>query len=122
VKQTGEWMAPNREQGYRTTFRRDGIEIAAGHRRNASWRLSLALTGYGYEDELRALPAAEPVALNDRVEYRRGPVTEWYVNRPGGLEQGFTIMEPATRGSGPMVLAMSAAGAEGRGRDSRSVP
>jgi hypothetical protein len=29
----------------------------------------------------------------NRVEYGRGPVTEWYVNGPLGVEQGFTVKE-----------------------------
>ena len=35
--------------------------------------------------------AVEPVADGRRVEYRRGSLTEWYVNDAQGLEQGFTI-------------------------------
>ena len=52
------------------------------------------MTGYGYEGDVRPLEPAEPQAEKERVEYRRGPVTEWYVNRPGGLEQGFELEEP----------------------------
>jgi len=33
-----------------------------------------------------------PVRVSaDRVEYRRGNITEWYKNNPLGLEQGFTV-------------------------------
>ncbi len=32
-----------------------------------------------------------------RVEYRRGDLTEWYVNDERGLEQGFTIASPPVR-------------------------
>jgi hypothetical protein len=40
-----------------------------------------------------ALAAADtvPTSLRNRVTYRRGDVTEWYVNGPAGLEQGFTL-------------------------------
>src|SRR2546425_8811908 len=78
-------VAPNREQGYGTTFRPSGIEIARQAKTGASWRLALTVTGYGYASELRPLDAPEPVTEKERVEYRRGPVSEWYVNRPGGL-------------------------------------
>ena len=27
----------------------------------------------------------------NRIEYRRGNLTEWYVNQPEGVEQGFTL-------------------------------
>ena len=32
-----------------------------------------------------------PQATANRVEYRRGALTEWYVNGPLGLEQGLTL-------------------------------
>jgi len=37
------------------------------------------------------LSTASPRANHNRVEYRRGPLPEWYVNGPLGLEQGFTV-------------------------------
>jgi len=86
-------VAANRGQRYRTTFRRNGIEIASKPVPGQDWRLGVSVTGFGYEGDVRPLPSAEPVAEKGRVEYRRGPVTEWYENRPGGLEQGFTIAE-----------------------------
>ena len=49
-----------------------------------------------------------PTATANRVEYRRGPITEWYVNGPFGLEQGFTLAaRPQPRGRGPLVLRLS---------------
>ncbi|MGH3430532.1 MAG: FG-GAP repeat protein, partial [Mycobacteriales bacterium] len=59
---------------------------------SAHW--SLAARGYGYGDALVPLSGAAPQASANRVEYRRGAVTEWYVNGPMGLEQGFTLSEP----------------------------
>jgi len=38
-----------------------------------------------------ALPDREPQVSGQRVEFHRGPVVEWFENRPEGLEQGFTI-------------------------------
>src|SRR5262245_7895893 len=98
-------VAANRKQGYRTKFRREGIEIAGGDR-ETPWRLSLALTGYGHEGDVRPLPDAEPVVSNGRTEYRRGPLTEWYVNRPEGLEQAFVLKRPPPRGTGLVALDM----------------
>ena len=47
---------------------------------------------------------------NDRVELLRGDLDEWYVNRPNGLEQGFTIPRPP-EGDGPLVVAGRFSGA-----------
>ncbi len=103
-------VAANRQQRYRTTFRRDGIEIASKPVPGQEWRLAVSLTGFGYEGDLRPLPVAEPVAEKGRVEYRRGPVTEWYENRPSGLEQGFTIAEPPMRRDQRLELVMTVDG------------
>ena len=99
--------ASNRRQAYRTTFRREGIEIAP-QSPSASWRLGLSVIGYGYQGDIRPVKATEPRAHEERVEYRRGPVTEWYVNRPRGLEQGFELKEPHhPRRAGPLIVAMA---------------
>ena len=99
--------AANRRQGYRTTFRHDGIEIVP-QSNTAAWRLGVSVTGY--EGDVRRVQPAEPEAEKDRVEYRRGPVTEWYVNRPGGLEQGFELQPPEGPLARPLVITMAARG------------
>ena len=102
--------ARNARQRYGATFRRGSVELAAHSSVPDPWRLGLAVTGYGYEGDLRPLPGAVPEARADQVEYRRGPVTERYVNRPLGLEQTFELAQPATRHERPLVLAMAVAG------------
>ena len=42
--------------------------------------------------------------------YARGPVREWYVNGPLGLEQGFTIPHRLPGGSGPLALSLAVGG------------
>ena len=37
---------------------------------------------------------ASLVVIENRIEYRRGPMTEWYVNERRGIEQGFTLVAP----------------------------
>jgi hypothetical protein len=46
----------------------------------------------------------------NRVSYRRGGLTEWYLNGPLGLEQGFTL-ERRPAGVGSLTLAVRADGA-----------
>jgi uncharacterized repeat protein (TIGR01451 family) len=101
--------ALNRAQGYDTTFTAGGIEITSRGAGDA-WTMAVSVTGYGYEGEVRALPEAEPAVGRERVEYRRGRLTEWYVNGPRGLEQGFDIEEPEVRGRGPLVVEMAVGG------------
>ena len=52
------------------------------------------------------------IGTGNRVEYRRGDLTEWYVNGSQGLEQGFTLAHrPGTDGEGePLVIALGVSG------------
>jgi hypothetical protein len=87
------------------TFGRDGIVVDA----NAG-RLELRLEAMGNGSRLYAAPAARPTATENRVEYRRGRLTEWYINGPLGLEQGFTIARPLAESRGPLTLAFAVSG------------
>ncbi|MDD5677606.1 MAG: choice-of-anchor D domain-containing protein [Kiritimatiellae bacterium] len=55
----------------------------------------------------RALPQdVKPTAQGARLEYGRGSVTEWFVNRESGLEQGFTILRELSDLSYPSDLQL----------------
>ena len=83
-----------------------GIEVRSGRA-----RLHLSLSGYGYGGELRALPMATLRAQSNRVVYGRGGLSEWYVNGPLGLEQGFTLpAAPAGRRTGTLEIALAVSG------------
>jgi hypothetical protein len=82
---------------------RQGVVVRTG---GDSWGLSLQ--GYGYGDALNPLHAVAPHAKQNLVEFKRGPLTEWYANGPMGLEQGFTIAKRPGRSNGqPLTLAMA---------------
>jgi trimeric autotransporter adhesin len=88
------------------TFTATGVEFARGTNR---W--TLALSGYGRGDSLHPTHAAGPSGRANRVEYQRGALTEWYVNGPIGLEQGFTLERaPADANGGPVTLAFRVSG------------
>ncbi|MCF8056687.1 MAG: FG-GAP repeat protein [Desulfocapsa sp.] len=58
---------------------------------------SLSLSRYGYGETLSTVQAAGPHGQKNRVELQRGPITEWYVNGPLGLQQGFTLTQRPQR-------------------------
>jgi hypothetical protein len=63
----------------------------------AGFRLSLV----GWGDGAAAItvePASEAVHDGARVEYVRGPVSEWYEHGEAGMMQGFTIAQPPAPG------------------------
>ena len=89
-----------------TDFRTHGIEVTRG-----SMHWGMALRGYGRDVELQSTDKVAPVANLNRVEYRRGPLTEWYVNGPAGVEQGFTFKDAPVRREGkPLTIALALSG------------
>ncbi len=115
----GALRAQNPAQGLRAAFTRQGMEVRTGG--GTHWRL--ALGGYGYGDRLEKVREAVPQSRANRVEYRRGPLVEWYVNGPAGLEQGFTLAAPpgsaasgtrdtghGTPNSSPLTIALEIGG------------
>jgi hypothetical protein len=76
-----------------------------------SWQLALKLTGYGTPEKVEPVAVATVVATGaNRLEYRRGALTEWYENRPEGLEQGFTLAAPPQPGAKTVVLDLAVYG------------
>lgn len=113
------YQAPNRAQNLRTYFTPTGIQVVRRTESVPGWQWSLHLTGYGYAGEVKAVDEAKLVVSENRIEYRRGGVIEWYVNDEKGLEQGFTLAGPPESNGGKtkseIVLEMAVAGElEGR--------
>ncbi|WP_165248857.1 beta strand repeat-containing protein [Paludisphaera soli] len=75
-----------------------------------AWSLSVA--GIGYGSATRPLGAATATAAANRVEYDYGGVTQWFVNGPLGLQQGFTLAErPAgAAAGGPLTIDLDLGG------------
>ncbi len=86
VAQGTGFHADNPQHALAADFTAEGVLV---HTDETRW--NLALSGYGYGNALSAVAAVAPQAGDNRVEYRRGALTEWYVNGPLGLEQGFTL-------------------------------
>ena len=101
----GTVWAANDAQGYTTRFTTRGIRLRP---RGTEIEVELALSGYGYA-RMQAVEPAEPQAEGNRVEFDRGALTEWYLNRPAGLEQGFTLARPPAEGRGAKPLRLELA-------------
>lgn len=88
----GNWRAHTPGQRYSTTFGPDGpnLEVQDGERHHTvGFRFRSAMV----DGQPVATQSPEQLAEANRMSYQRGGLTEWYVNRPEGLEQGFTIDE-----------------------------
>ena len=95
----------NPDHGVSADFTSAGVRFRLG---TSKW--ALTLQGHGYGDRLLEARAVAPTANANRVEYRRAALTEWYVNGPIGLEQGFTLQEAPGQANGPLTLAFTVAG------------
>ena len=74
-------------------------------------RLGIGLSAVGYPGALRRVDPVTPTMEQNRVIYSYPGVSEWYVNGPLGIEQGFTLARaPSSRATGPLTLAMSVSG------------
>ena len=113
----GAYQAPNRANNLRTYFTEAGIVVIPRHA--PTWEWGLTLTHYGYEGALQSVTAAELEITDNRISYQRGNVTEWYINDKRGLEQGFTITSPPSKGrtlkglssrQSPLVLELDVSG------------
>ncbi len=88
------WHAPNRSHNLRTYFTDEGIRVVPRTASESSWEWSLSLIGYGRGETVSTVE--EPILSPDenRINYDRGDIVEWYINDRRGLEQGFTLAEP----------------------------
>jgi hypothetical protein len=101
------WQAANRAHNLRTDFSEAGIRVVPLGEPQPSWDWGLSLVAYGYEGAIAPVAEAELKVAGNRAEYRRGALTEWYVNDSRGLEQGFTLSEPPGQGQrGTLVLEL----------------
>ena len=98
------WRAINPAQAMCGTFGRRGVRVDG-----EDWELGLTLGSFGRREGMVQVSPTEPAVRGRRVEFRRGDLTEWYVNEPRGLEQGFTLTA-APPGEGPLVLELSIEG------------
>src|SRR5260370_6607086 len=99
----GNFHAKNASHNLAVDFSSQGVALSSG---NSRWRL--AFQGYGYGSAIGTASPTAPRAKLNRVEYRRGLLTEWYMNGPVGLEQGFTLNAPPGQANGqPVTLALT---------------
>ena len=100
----------NPDHGFGVTFTGEGVRLAPAAAdqeatgQGPSWTFALQTTGYGFDGDVRPLPALVDTASDgNRLEYRRPGLNEWYVNDERGLEQGFSLDAPPD-GAGEVLI------------------
>jgi hypothetical protein len=94
--QGGTYTTETNGMGYRLNV--EGLKVQGN---GLSWGISLRGMGRGNQAQDAQTP--EIMQTDERLEYRRGVITEWYRDTALGLEQGFTIRE-SPKGKGGLVL------------------
>lgn len=109
VRREGDgYGATNLTQGLRVTFTAGGPQLSA--LQPGGWRWGLRLTAYG-RGHLQPTVMGLQVADGSSLTYQRNGLTEWYINTPRGLEQGFTVQQrPAGSPGQPVRLALLVSG------------
>ena len=69
-----------------------------------TWSMALAQVGHG--DITEAVGVATVQAQQNRVTYAYGTLSQWFVNGPAGLEQGFTLSQDpvGSDGTAPLIV------------------
>ncbi|HNT75269.1 MAG TPA: integrin alpha, partial [Anaerolineae bacterium] len=103
------YQAPNRAHNLRTYFTPQGVRVIPRvfEGETPPWEWGLVLHGYGAPDAVQPVVEATLTAEGHRLEYRRGPITEWYVNDERGLEQGFTLAASPDSPDGAVMLVLT---------------
>jgi hypothetical protein len=85
------YQAPNRAHGLRTYFTPTGVRVIPREVDGGRWQLALGLASYSVDGHHQAVADAEPVASENRVEYQREGLAEWFVNGEGALTHGIRL-------------------------------
>ena len=120
------FYADNPDQSWRAVFTPDGLTLRGGSASGAGWEFMMKLRSAGYGERQMAVSAGRLIAKGSRIEYERtvrvedrglginpqSAITEWYVNKAEGLEQGFELAAPVAErvGEEPLVLRLELAG------------
>ena len=113
------FTAEVRGQSLTTHVSSGGVQVRRG---NLLWKMSLL--SCGYSPVARQVRPARPRPDRNRVVYERGALTEWYVNGPAGVEQGFTLHQAPGQSNGrPLTITLALSGnmAATPGEENRSL-
>ncbi len=111
---TYAYQASNYRHNINAFFSEKGLRLLPIGTGKPSWQLGMTLYGYGYRGAMeRAIPLESDLihVSGNRIEFKRGIVTEWYSNDEKGLEQGVTLKnQPAGKSSEPLMVEWTVSG------------
>ena len=97
----------NPANGFTAQVQQSGaLQVSTG---SDTW--DMALAGLSLGGAVQPVGAAQTSASGNRVDCNYGTIDEWFVNGPGGLEQGFNVAPLPQQAAGAAGSARSATGA-----------
>jgi len=108
---TPYFWATNQAQNWDLVFTATGPQVTPKDP-DAQWRWGTHLTRYGYADQWQTLDNPPVLAADkDLINYQWDDnLHEWWVNRPEGLEQGFTLQSRPPGADGTLIVEMRLSG------------
>jgi trimeric autotransporter adhesin len=91
-KVSGGFSTVDKVGGLVATFTSKGVKIKSS-RPHTSWSLGVVPVSYG-RNTRASVVRVKPKLAGQRLRYAYKGFTEWFVNGPGGIEQGLTIAKP----------------------------
>jgi uncharacterized repeat protein (TIGR01451 family) len=93
------YLGLNPAQALRILFSPEGPDVSAQPSGELAWHVGLQLEEYSRQGDTGArvaatLAAASAQAIDNRMQYEYGPLSEWYINEAKGLKHGFTLNQP----------------------------
>lgn len=99
---TAAYQATNSAQNLQAQFTSEAVLLQSN---DQQWDMHLRAWGRG--QNLAVLKGAVLQAVDNRIEYQYAELSEWYVNGPYGLQQGFTLRQPPLADSADEPLALN---------------
>ncbi len=104
----------NRPNNVRIIFTREGLRLETPEAPANAGHIDIALDSWGRIGSEATASPTQPIGRGARVDYRRGVLTEWYINEKRGVEQGVTLSAPPEgQGSGDIRLRWRVSGSQG---------
>ncbi len=105
-------------QGLTASLGRAGVEM-----RGSNGAVGMRLLRWGCESAVAPAAGWRASAEANRVEFAWEGITEWYIAGPLGVEQGFTVADPADNceAAGELLIELAVAGPAVLGGDGRSL-
>lgn len=99
------YEASNRRHNFDIEFKNSGVQITPMRVSNWQWGLQFREADSGFEQS-----SAKVMTSENRIEFHREGIIEWYVNSNEGLEQGFTVYRSPSTNNGRLLLDLSLMG------------